>query len=252
MLLKDKTAVVYGAGGFVGGAIARAFAREGATVHLAGRTAATLQALADDIAAAGGRTHIAVVDALEDADVDAHVDAIVDVSGSLDISVNVISDQDVQGTPMVEMSVEDYLRPIQVAVRSKFLTARAAARYMIRQGSGVILTFGGRFDWQVARQVRVGGMGTTFDAVEAMRRQLAAELGPHGIRVVTLQTGGLPETIPADYNGAEKLRQMLVDQTLAGRAATLEDVGTIAAFAASDLARTINGTVNMTAGAVLD
>jgi len=252
MLLQHKTAVVYGGGGFVGGAIARALAREGATVHLAGRTAATLQVVADDIAAAGGQAHVAVVDALNEAEVDRHAAAVVERSGRLDISVNVISDQDVQGTAMVEMSVEDYMRPVEVAVRSKFLTARAAARHMIPQGSGVILTFGGRFDWRAARQLRVGGIGTAFDAVEAMRRQQAAELGPHGIRVVTLRTGGLPETIPADFEGYEQVRRWLVDQTLTGRTATLADVGNVAAFAASELARTVTGTINMTAGAVLD
>ena len=225
MLLQHKTAVVYGAGGFVGGAIARAFAREGATVQLAGRTAATLQVVAGDIAAAGGQAHVAVVDALDEAEVDSHAAAVVERSGTLDISVNVISDQDVQGTPMIEMSVEDYLRPVQVAVRSKFLTWRAAARQMIRQGSGVILTFGGAFDWRV---------------------------GPHGVRVVTLRTGGLPETIPADFEGYEEVRRFLVEQTLTGRAATLADVGNLAAFAASELARTVTGTINMTAGAALD
>jgi NAD(P)-dependent dehydrogenase (short-subunit alcohol dehydrogenase family) len=252
VLLSDKTAVVYGAGGWVGGAIARAFAGEGARVHLAGRTAATLLVVADEIAAAGGQAHVAVVDALDETAVDRHAAAVVERSGTLDISVNVISDQDVQGTPMVEMSVEDYVRPVQVAVRSKFLTARAAARHMIRQGSGVILTFGGRFDWTVARRWHVGGIGTTFDAVEGMRRQLAAELGPHGIRVVTLRTGGLPETIPASFDGYEEVRRLLVDQTLTGRAATVADVGTIAAFAASDLARTVIGGINMSVGALLD
>ncbi len=253
MLLKDKTGVIYGAGGSVGGAIARAFAREGATVHLAGRTATTLQAVAADITAAGGQAHAAVVDALDGAQVDAHAAAVVERSGSLDISVNVIGDQDVQGTPMVEMSVEDYLRPIETAVRSKFLTSRAAARQMTRQGSGVILAFGGTFDWRVARRFSVGGIGVTFDAVESMRRQLAAELGPHGIRVVTLRTGGLPETIPPDFPGYEELTRWLADQTPTGRTATLEDVGNIAVFAASDWARTVSGAaINMTAGAGLD
>jgi NAD(P)-dependent dehydrogenase (short-subunit alcohol dehydrogenase family) len=252
VLLPDKTAVVYGGGGAVGGAIARAFAAEGARVHLAGRTAATLQVVADEIAAAGGQAYVAVVDALEEAAVEGHAAAVVERSGTLDISVNVISDQDVQGRPMVEMSVEDYMRPVEVAVRSKFLTARAAARHMIRQGSGVILTFGGRFDWTAARRWRVGGIGTAFDAVEAMRCQLAAELGPHGIRVVTLRTGGLPETIPPSFEGYEDVRRWLVDQALTGRPATPADVGTIAAFAASDLARTVIGTINMSVGAALD
>jgi NAD(P)-dependent dehydrogenase (short-subunit alcohol dehydrogenase family) len=252
VLLQDKIGVVYGGGGSVGGAIAREFARQGATVHLAGRTAETLQAVADEIAGAGGTAHVAVVDALDEAEVDAHAAAVIERSGALDISVNVIDDQDLQGTPMVEMTVDDYVRPVQVAVRSKFLTSRAAARQMIRQRSGVILVFGGSFDWRAARRFSIGGIGTTFEAVEAMRRQLSAELGPYGIRVVTLRSGGLPETIPSSFEGAEQVKRWLAEQTLAGEAATLTDVGHLAALAASDLARTVNGSINMTAGTAVD
>jgi 3-oxoacyl-[acyl-carrier protein] reductase len=248
VLLKNKTAIVYGGGGSVGGAIARAVAREGAVVHLAGRTAATLQAVADDITATGGDARPAVVDALDEAEVEAHAVAVAGRSGRLDISVNVIADQDVQGTPMVEMPVADYLRPVEVAIRSKFLTARAAARRMIPQGAGVIMTFGGTFDWHAARRFHVGGIGVTFDAVEAMRRQLACELVPHGIRVLTLRTGGLPETIPAGYPHADELRSWLHGQALTGQAATLSDVGNVAVLAACDLARTVTGAaLNMTA-----
>ncbi|HTJ33077.1 MAG TPA: SDR family oxidoreductase [Dactylosporangium sp.] len=253
MLLQGKTAVVYGGGGSVGGAIARAFGRNGAAVHLAGRTEATLQSVADDIAGAGGTAYVDVVDALDEAAVDGHMKRVVERSGRLDVSVNVISDQDVQGTPMVEMDVEDYLRPVATAVRSKFLTARAAARVMVPQQGGVILFFGGRFDWTVARKLSVGGIGVTFDAVESMRRQLAGELGRHGVRVITLHTGGLPETIPLGYDGRDEIVELLNGNALAGRAATLQDVGEIAVFAASDLARTVSGaSINMSAGAAVD
>jgi 3-oxoacyl-[acyl-carrier protein] reductase len=220
-------------------------------VHVAGRTAEPLRQVADDISAAGGTAHVAVVDALVEHDVEVHTAEIVARSGSLDVSVNVINDQDVQGTPFVEMSVEDYVRPVRVAVTSKFLTARAAARQMIQQRSGVILIFGGAFDWNAAKDLRVGGMGTTFEAVEAMRRQLSAELGPHGIRAVTLRTAGLPDTIPTGFEGSDEVRRWLVDQTVTGRAATLDDVGNVAAFAASDVAASVIGSINMTAGSVL-
>jgi NAD(P)-dependent dehydrogenase (short-subunit alcohol dehydrogenase family) len=167
--------------------------------------------------------------------------------------VNVIGDQDVQGTPIVEMDVEDYLRPIQVAVRAKFVTSRAAARHMIRQGSGVLLTFGGPFDYGQTRGFNVGGIGATFDAVESLRRQLAVELGRYNIRVITLRTGGLPESIPGDTPEMEALRDHLTGLTLTGRAAALEDVGNIAVFAASDLARPITGAaINISAGATID
>ena len=76
MLLDDRTAVIYGGGGAIGGAVARAFAREGATVHLAGRTPATLDAVAEEIRAAGAAAETARVDALDEGAVDEHADAV--------------------------------------------------------------------------------------------------------------------------------------------------------------------------------
>lgn len=253
MLLEGKNAVVCGGGGNVGGAAALAFAREGARVFLTGRTRATLDRVAEEIRAAGGRADTAVVDAQDERTVDEHAAAVVAVGGTLDISLNVISDGDVQGTPMTEMTIEDYLRPIATAVTSKFLTSRAAARHMMTQGSGVIMAFGGATDPAGIKGYHHGGILAAFDVVESMRRQLALELAGHGIRVVTLRTSGLPETIPADYVGRAEIEASIVGRTLTGSAATLEDVGNVAAFAASDWARTMTGTaINMTCGTSLD
>ncbi|WP_330175592.1 SDR family oxidoreductase [Streptomyces sp. NBC_01498] len=255
MLLEKKTAIVYGGGGHIGAAVARAFAREGAHVHLAGRTEATLRAVADDINATGGpgRASAAVVDALDAGAVDRHTDEVAAAAGGLDISVNVISDADIQGTPLVEMDIEDYLRPVTVALRSKFLTSRAAARHMTGRRSGVILFVGGTFDRSVAGDVYVGGLQPALDAVESLRRQLAAEIGRYGVRVLTLRTSGFPESIPESYDEGRAIRSFLDGRTLTGRAATLAEAGEIAAFVASDRARTLSGTaVNMTVGASLD
>jgi 3-oxoacyl-[acyl-carrier protein] reductase len=252
MLLDDRNAIIYGGGGAIGGAIARAYAREGARVFLAGRTPATLDAVAEDIRKNGGRADTAVLDALDESQVDAHADAVARDGGSVDVSVNVITDNDVQGNPMVDMPVADYLSPIVSSVRSRFLTSRAAARHMKAQRSGVILTFGGEGDQNAHRKYRLGGLVTGFTAVEAMRRQLAAELGEYGIRVITLHSGGVPETIPEGTDLRRAIEADITAQTVLGRAATLEDVGNVAVFAASDLARTITGTaINMTCGAVL-
>jgi 3-oxoacyl-[acyl-carrier protein] reductase len=136
VLLQGKNAVVYGGGGAIGGAVARAFAREGARVFLAGRTRGPLEEVAGAIRAAGGAADTAELDALDREAVNAHADAVVAAAGSLDVSMNVISHGDVQGTPMVEMSVEDYLRPVETAVRTTFLTATAAGRHMIRRARG--------------------------------------------------------------------------------------------------------------------
>jgi NAD(P)-dependent dehydrogenase (short-subunit alcohol dehydrogenase family) len=202
--------------------------------------------VAGAIRAAGGQAETAVLDALDEAAVDRHADAVVERAGSLDISFNVITHGDVQGTPLAEMSVDDYERPVRTAVRTTFITARAAARHMIRQRSGVILVFGGYGD----PGVNLGGLQVAFQALEAVRRQLARELGPHGIRAVTIQTGGIPESVPKDFDGADAITAEIVEQTMLGRAATLDDVGNVAAFAASDHARTITATaLNITCGA---
>jgi NAD(P)-dependent dehydrogenase (short-subunit alcohol dehydrogenase family) len=251
MLLPEKTAIVYGGGGSIGGAVARRFAEEGARVFLAGRTIESLERVAEQIRASGGVPELAEVDALDAEAVDRHADAVAKHAGRIDISFNLISHGDVQGTPMAEMDVEDYLRPVVTAVRTNFLTARAAARHMTRQGAGVILFFGGEGD--PPRGWSLGGLQTAFQAMEAMRRQLAVELGEHGVRTVTLRTGGVPETIPEDFEGRDRIVKSLDESTLTGRSATLDDVADIAAFVASDKARTMTAaTVNTSAGALID
>ncbi len=241
-MLEGKTAVIYG-GGSIGGAVARAFAREGARVHLAGRTLSKLEPLAREIGAAG----VAEVDALDARSVDAHADSI----GRIDVSFNAISHGDVQGTPMHEMDVEDYLRPVETAVRTTFLTMRAAARRMIPNGGGTILIFGG--EGLPPRGYHLGGLQTAFHALEAMRRQLSVELGAQGVRVVTLRTGGVPESIPPDFAGRDALVKSLEDATLLGRCATFEDVGNAAVVAASKWGSTMTGaTINVSCGTLLD
>jgi 3-oxoacyl-[acyl-carrier protein] reductase len=141
MLLEGKNAVIYGGGGSVGGAVARAFAHEGTNVFLAGRTREPLDRVASDIEKAGGQAEVAELDALGEQIVERYVGGLVDSAGSVDVTFNAISLQDVQLIPLVEMSREDFMRPISTGKTTHFLTARAAARYMDTRGSGVILTF---------------------------------------------------------------------------------------------------------------
>jgi 3-oxoacyl-[acyl-carrier protein] reductase len=249
MLLKGKNTIIYGAGG-IGSAVARAFAREGAHVHLAGRTPARLEQVAAELRAEGGTVDTAQVDALEESEVDTHADRVAAGFGSVDVSFNLISYDDVQGTPLAEMPLADFERPIHNAVRTMFLTTRAAARHMIRQRSGVILMFGGYGD--PPRGYHIGGFQVALGALETLRRQLAAELGGYGIRVLALQTGGIAETIPADA-GMDAIAAGIANATLLGRAATLADVGNVAAFAASDWAASMTATaLNITAGTTVD
>ena len=261
MLLEDKSAVVYGGAGPVGRTVARAFAREGARVFLAGRTLATLDAVATEIAGSGGAVETAQVDALDQRAVDEHADAVAAEAGGIDVSFNAIGHGDVHGTPLLEMSFEDFARPITTAVRSQFLTTRAAARHMTRRGSGVVMAITAA----TARLAipEVGGTGVTFDVIESQCRQWACELGSYGVRVVWLQTTGLPEAL-ADIDlwpgygtgsGAGMTRPELIawlrGSTQLDRLTSLADVGNVAAFMASDQAGAMTATAaNLTCGQV--
>jgi 3-oxoacyl-[acyl-carrier protein] reductase len=261
MLLEDKNAVVYGGAGSVGRAVARAFANEGARVFLAGRTLATLDEVAQELSGAAGAVETAQVDALDERAVDEHADAVAEKAGGIDVSFNAISHGDVQGVPLIDMSFEDFARPIEIAMRTQFLTTRAAARHMTRQGSGVIMAITAT----TARLAvpEVGGTGVTFDVIESQCRQWACELGRHGVRVVWVQTTGLPEALAdievfPDYgtgsgNGMTRteLIAWLRRQTQLNRLTSLAEVGNVAAFMASDHAGAMTATAaNITCGQV--
>jgi 3-oxoacyl-[acyl-carrier protein] reductase len=126
MLPENKSAVIYGGGGKVGGAIARAFAREGARVSLAGLTLASLDEVAEETTAAGGVAQTVRVDALDEWAVEEHADEMVEKAGGIDVSFNAIFNGDVQGRLLAEMPFDDFARPIMIAVRNQFLTARTA------------------------------------------------------------------------------------------------------------------------------
>jgi 3-oxoacyl-[acyl-carrier protein] reductase len=248
-MLRGKTALIYGAGGPVGAAAAKTFAAEGATIYLAGRTQARLDKVARDIGEAGGTAHTAVVDALDETQVDEFVDGVARKAKRIDITFNLISYGDVQ-QPLMEIAEEDFAQPIINAVRTHFLTTRAAARHMIRQRSGVVLMFGGSGPQTLPG---LGGFKVALDAMEGLRRQWALELGKHGIRVVTLVTGGIIETIPWQMEGREDIVRDIAAAAHLNRTATLEDVGNVAAWIASDKAGAItDATVNISSGAIVD
>ena len=188
MMLEGKTAVIYGGGGAIGGAVARAFAGAGAHVHLAGRTRARLEAVASDI---GDAVDVAQVDALDERAVVEHADAVAAAAGGIDIALNAVSFPYVSGTPLAELAVEDVMHPIDSYLRTNLITAKAVARHMTARGSGTILTLstvGARF----ARPGNLG-FGTACAAIEQLTQRLAVELGPSGVRVVCLRPHAVPD-----------------------------------------------------------
>jgi NAD(P)-dependent dehydrogenase (short-subunit alcohol dehydrogenase family) len=263
MLLKDKVAVIYGAGGAVGGAVARAFAHEGAIVFLTGRRLPPVTAVAQAIVAAGGSAEAAEVEALEEQDVDEHLQSVIDKAGRVDISFNAVGipDTDIVGVPLAELDVEKFSLPIASYTTSYFLTARLAARRMVANGSGVIMTVTALLSRTGAPLV--GGYGPAMAAKEALTRSLSAELAPHGIRVVGLRPQGMPETDSlkeafqprAEASGMtwEQWQELLASRTHSRRLMTLEEMANAAVFVASDRASGLTGTtVNLTMGSLDD
>ena len=121
MLLQNKNAVIYGAAGSLGRTIAKAFAAEGAKVFLSGHHVASVQELADEIVAANGQAEAAEVDALDLAAVNHYVKTVADQAGSIDISFNAINIQDKQNIYLTEISLEDFLRPISISMKTQFI-----------------------------------------------------------------------------------------------------------------------------------
>jgi enoyl-[acyl-carrier-protein] reductase (NADH) len=189
------------------------------------------------------------VDALDEESVNHYVDEIVKQAGHIDISFNLISIGDIQ-VPLLDISAEDFMQPIMNAMRTQFLTTKAVIRHMTKRGSGVILHFGGGGPQTVPG---LGGFKIALDAVEGLRRQWAIELGKQGIRVVTIKTGGITDSIPENYPGRDEIVASIEQEALLNRTATLVDEGYVAAFVASDLAPTMTSTeINISCGAIVD
>jgi NAD(P)-dependent dehydrogenase (short-subunit alcohol dehydrogenase family) len=263
MRLDNNNAIIYGAGGAIGGAVARAFAREGAKVFLTGRTIDVAQAVAKDITAQGGFAEAAKVDAMDATAVREHADDVVRRHGGIDISFNAIglAQAGVQGTALVELELDRFTAPIHTYLTSHFLTAQAAGRHMAQRGSGVIITLTAAPSRMAAPLI--GGMGPSWAGIEALTRGLAAELGPRGVRVVCLRPDGIPQTATIDVvfglhaHALGITRQdftaLMAERTLLKRLPTLAEVAGAAVFLASADAGAMTGTaLNLSGGSLPD
>ncbi|GAB3976970.1 SDR family oxidoreductase [Actinoallomurus acanthiterrae] len=266
-LLGKKNAVIYGGGGAIGGAIARVFAREGARVFIAGRTQAKLDAVARDIAATGGTVEAAQVDVLDQQAVEKHADAVAAKAGSIDIALNAVSVMHDQGTLLADLSLEEFMRPIDGFLQTLFITSKAVARHMGRKRPGVILTLS-----EPGAKLAVGGIlghGVSSAGKEAFSRLLAAELAPSNIRVIDIRPHAVIDAPAAGSYTKDLFKQSaaaagqsvqeflegggMVQGTLLKRLPTLSEIAETAAFLASDRAGAMTGTVaNLSGGALVD
>lgn len=263
-MLLDKIAIIYGAGGAIGSKVALTFAREGAKLFLTGRSKMNVEKVAKEINAAGGFAEAAQVDALDGNAVEDHLKMVMTKAGRVDISFNAIgvpNTKNILGIPLAEMDVDQFSLPIATYTRSYFLTARMAARQMIPNKSGVIMSV-------TALPSRtgiplLGGYGPAMAAMEALTRALSAELAPEGIRVLGLRPQAMPETRTireafeprAKATGMtwEQWQAFLASRTHTRRLMTVTELANMAAFMASDKASAMTGTIlNMTMGSVDD
>jgi NAD(P)-dependent dehydrogenase (short-subunit alcohol dehydrogenase family) len=264
MLLQNKNAVIYGGGGAIGGAVARVFAREGARIFLAGRTQSRLDAVAADITAAGGTVETATLDVFDQRAVETHAAQVAE-GGGIDIALNATSVMHDQGTTLADLSLEDFMQPIDGFLKSLFITSKAVAPHMGGSRAGVILTL----SEPGARLAVAGILGHAASSAgkEAFSRVLAAELGPRNIRVICIRPHAIADGPAAGSYTKELFQPMAataglpVREWMAGLAAgtmlkrlpSLEEVAETAAFLASDHARGMTATiVNVTGGALAD
>lgn len=248
MQLEGKVAIVYGAAGPMGSAVARAFAAEGGRLFLAGRTGSKVQAVADAIDTVGPRAGVAEIDVdVRDA-VERHADEVLATAGRIDISFNAAGMNAVQNIPLVDMSVDDFMQPITDAARRHFVTATAAARRMTPLGSGaiVMLTSSAAKEWRH----QMGGFSVACASIEVLNRTLAGELKGTGVRVACIRANFTPETVTDLPEGAT---DGLLADTLIPRLPRLTEIGAAAVFLASDAAGATTGSVlDLTCGAIVN
>lgn len=261
MLLAGRTAIVYGASGAVGKAVAHAFAREGATVMLSARRRAALDETAADISGVGGLVDVMPVDAMDPDAIQHHLDETVQRHGPVSLMFNAVSWDDVQGQALSEMAFDAFLTPVRLGLTTWFHTGTALARHMAQHRGGTILgitanagrqPFGG-----------VGGFGVACAAVEHYLRQLAVENGPGHVRVCWVRSPGSPDAPGVreawQAYGAERglsfedvQREFSKDVPLR-QVTPLAQIANAAVLLASDLAAGMTATMaNATGGAQVD
>jgi 3-oxoacyl-[acyl-carrier protein] reductase len=263
MLLKNKVAAIFAAGGAVGGQVAQELAREGATVFMSGRRLEPVKRTAQSLDSTDGQVFVEQIDALDQDEVNAYLDRVVTQAGRIDVVFNALGPASAGDLvmPSTEIPVDRFLSYINSAVLSQFLTARSAARHMLTRRSGVVVFITATPARGVAPLL--AGHAAGHAAIEGLVRCLATEWSPSGIRVVGVRSAGMPESPRiqevfqafSQAMGATKemFAQATVERTLLKRMPLLSDTAKMICFLASDHANSVTGAIiNASCGEVLD
>ena len=241
MILKDKVAVVTGAGSGIGQGGAKIMAREGANVIVVDRSAETAQATAEAIGAAGGRAEAKVLDVTDDAAVAALIADVIARHGRLDILHNHAGIQVAGSLEQVDPAAFD--QSWQVNVRAHFIAARHAMPQMRKQGAGVIVNTASNSGVFLDREMLA--YITTKAAVIMMTKQMALDYGPHNIRVNALCPGWVDTPFNDPYirqmGGRDAIESYVREKIPLGRWASVDEIAESILFLASDRSSFMTG-----------
>jgi 3-oxoacyl-[acyl-carrier protein] reductase len=240
--LMGRVALVTGAGDGIGAVIARRLAAEGATVHVTGRREENTRTTTEGIVASGGQAHWSILDVSDGEAVARVVAGTVEVHDRLDIMVAnaALAGKAAYIGPLVDVTDDDWRRIIDVNLSGVFYCAREAARAMILQGAGCIITVGSVNSF--TPEADVPAYAAAKGGVLLLTKSLARDLGRHGIRVNGVAPGGTDTPRMREAIAELGLDEgALVARVPLGRRAASEEIAAVVAFLASDEASYVTG-----------
>lgn len=256
-LLDGKNVVLFGAGGSLGKVTAQTFMEHGANVSASSRSVDGLEEIS-------GLQNVRAVDALNENQVADYLNTVATKQGSVDAVLNLATTDHSafsHGHPAANTSLEDLLLPARTTLGAQFVTAKMAHPIMSKQGSGAIIFITSTL--AVVGSPWSAALSATHAGIEGLMKSLASEWGGDGIRVLGVRSEAMPETPTIEYtfrtmganmglSGEEMQGFIEQNKTALSRLPSRRETANLLAFAASDLASFMTGTMlNNSGGHVL-